>query len=180
MSQDSIHLERPMEVEFTNMWDAMNRIDEPLVIEGSAETDKQLVRIIRKKIRAEQLPRTIAIDFFFMSQDSIHLERPMEVEFTNMWDAMNRIDEPLVIEGSAETDKQLVRIIRKTIRAEQLPHTSDRPFANLRGSHNGTSMANPWVPSTNKHARKKQRICKLTILSDLRKCSNTATSPIKR
>ena len=43
----------------------------------------------------------------------------MEVEFTNMWDAMNRIDEPLVIEGSAETDKQLVRIIRKTIRAER-------------------------------------------------------------
>jgi hypothetical protein len=96
----------------------------------------------------------MAVDFFFMSQDSIHLERPMEVEFMNMWDAMNRIDKPLVIEVSAETDNQLVRIIRKKIRAEQLPpHTSDQPFANLCGSHNGISMANQWVPSTNKQSR---------------------------
>ncbi len=50
--------------------------------------------------------------------------------------------EPLVIEGSAEGDNQLVEIIRKKKRAKQLPHASDRPFSNSRGSNNGIGMAN--------------------------------------
>ena len=53
-----------------------------------------------------------------MSQDTIHLERPTEVEFTNMWDAMKRMDEPLVIKGSADADNQLVEIIRKSLKAK--------------------------------------------------------------
>ena len=36
---------------------------------------------------------TTAKDIFPMSQDTIHLKRPTEVEFANMWDAMNRMDE---------------------------------------------------------------------------------------
>ena len=31
------------------MWDAMGKMHEPSVIEGSAEADNQLVEIIRKK-----------------------------------------------------------------------------------------------------------------------------------
>jgi hypothetical protein len=54
-----------------------------------------------------------------------------------MWDAIRNMHEPSVIEGSAEADNQLVEIIRKKLRAKQLPHASDRPFGNLRGSHNG-------------------------------------------
>ena len=73
-----------------------------------------------------------AKDIFLMSQDTINLKRPTEVEFTNMWDAMNRMVKPSVIKGSAEADNQLVEIIRKKLRAEQLPHTSNHPFANLR------------------------------------------------
>ncbi len=106
-----------------------------------------------------------------MSQDTIHLERPTEVEFTNMWDAMKRMDEPLVIKGSADADNQLVEIIRKSLKAKQLPRASDRPFANLRRSHNGIGVINSWVPSTNKHV--------MTILSDETKCYDMATSPIK-
>jgi hypothetical protein len=68
-----------------------------------------------------------------------------------MWDAIRNMHEPLVIEGSAEADNQLVEIIRKKLRAKQLPHTSDCSFANSRGSNNGISMGNSWVPSTNKH-----------------------------
>jgi hypothetical protein len=71
-----------------------------------------------------------------------------------MWDAIRNMHEPSVIEGSAEADNQLVEIIRKKLRAKQLPHTSDRPFANSRGSSNGIGMGNSWVPSTNKHVVK--------------------------
>ncbi len=71
-----------------------------------------------------------------------------------MWDAMNKMDEPLVIEGSVEADNLLVEIIRKKLRPQQLSHTSDRLFANSRGSHNGIGMASLWVPSTNKHVVK--------------------------
>ena len=60
----------------------------------------------------------VAKDIFIMSQDTIHLERPTEVEFTNMWDAMKRMDEPLVIKGSADADNQLVEIIRKSLKAK--------------------------------------------------------------
>jgi hypothetical protein len=55
---------------------------------------------------------------------------------------MKKMHEPLVIEGSAEGDNQLVEIIRKKKRAKQLPHASDRPFSNSRGSNNGIGMAN--------------------------------------
>jgi hypothetical protein len=51
-----------------------------------------------------------------------------------------------VIEGSAEADKHLVEIIKKKLRVGQLSHTSDRPFADLRGPHNGIEMANSSVP----------------------------------
>jgi hypothetical protein len=51
--------------------------------------------------------------------------------------------------------QSLVEIIRKKLRAKQLPHASDRPFANLCGSNNGIGMGNSWVPSTNKHVVKK-------------------------
>ena len=89
-----------------------------------------------------------------MTQDSIDLERPTKAKFVIMWDAMKKMHEPSVIEGSAEADNQLVEIIRKKQRAKQLPHASDRPFANSRGSHNGIGMGNSWVPSTNKHVVK--------------------------
>jgi len=59
-----------------------------------------------------------------------------------------------VIEGSAEADNQLVEIIRNKQSAKQLPHPSDRPFANSRVSNNVIGMGNSWVPSTNKHAVK--------------------------
>ena len=59
-----------------------------------------------------------------------------------MWDALRNMHEPSVIEGSAEADNQLVEIIRKKQRAKQLPHASDRPFGNSRGSNNGIGMAN--------------------------------------
>jgi hypothetical protein len=94
---------------------------------------------------------------FLMSPDSIDLERPTKAEFAIMWDAVNKMHEPLVIIGSAEAENQLVEIIRKKLRAKQLPHASDRLFANSRGSHTGISMANSRVPSTNKHVVKKNR-----------------------
>ena len=71
---------------------------------------------------------------FLMIQDSIDLERPTKAKFGIMWDAMKKMHEPLVIEGSAEADNQLVEIIRKKLRAKQLPHTSNHPFANLRAA----------------------------------------------
>ena len=71
-----------------------------------------------------------------------------------MWDAMKKNHESSVTEGSAEADNQLVKIIRNNQSAKQLPHPSDRPFANSRGSHNGIGMGNLWLPSTNKHVVK--------------------------
>jgi hypothetical protein len=71
---------------------------------------------------------TTAKNIFLMSQDTIHLKRPTEVEFANMWDAMNMMVKPLVIKGSTEADNQLVEIIRKKLRAEQLHCTSNHPF----------------------------------------------------
>ena len=92
---------------------------------------------------------------FLMSQDSVDLEKPTKAKFAIMWDAMKKMHEPLVIEGSAEANNQLLQIIRKKLRAKQLPHASDCPFANLCGSNNGIGMGNSWVPSTNKHVVKK-------------------------
>jgi hypothetical protein len=123
----------------------------------------------------------IFMKIFLMSQDSIDLEKPTKTKFAIMWDAMKKMHKPLAIEGSAEADNHLVEIIRKKQRGKQLTHASDRPFANLRGSNNGIGMGNSWVPSTNKHVmRKQQRKCKPTILSDERKHSDTATSPINK
>jgi len=51
---------------------------------------------------------------FLMTQDSIDLERPTKAKFVIMWDAMKKMHEPSVIEGSAEADNQLVEIIRKS------------------------------------------------------------------
>ena len=82
------------------------------------------------------------IEIFLVSLHSIDLEKPTEAEFAIMWDAMKKMHEPLVIKGSAEGDNQLVEIIRKKQRAKQLPHASDRPFGNSRGSNNGIGMAN--------------------------------------
>jgi hypothetical protein len=42
----------------------------------------------------------MAMDIFLISQDSIHSVRPTEVEFGNMWDAMKKMHEHWVIEGS--------------------------------------------------------------------------------
>ena len=89
------------------------------------------------------------VDIFLMSPDSIDLERPTKAEFAIMWDAMNKMHEPSVIKGSAEANNQLVEIIRNKLRAKQLPHASDRPFAKSRRSNN------LWVPRTNKHVVKK-------------------------
>jgi hypothetical protein len=50
---------------------------------------------------------------FLMSQDSIDLEKPTKAEFVIMWDAIKKMHEPSVIEGSTEADNQLVEIIRK-------------------------------------------------------------------
>jgi hypothetical protein len=91
---------------------------------------------------------------FLMTQDSIDLERPTKAEFAIMWDAMKKMHESSVIEGSVEADNQLVEIIRKKLRNKQLPHASDRPFGNSRGSHNGIGMGKSSVPSTNKHVVK--------------------------
>jgi hypothetical protein len=71
-----------------------------------------------------------------------------------MWDAMIKMHKPSVIESSTEADNQLVEIIKKKQRAKQLPHTTDRPFANSHISNNGIGMGNLWVPSTNKHVVK--------------------------
>jgi hypothetical protein len=48
-----------------------------------------------------------------MSQDSIDLEKPTKAKFAIMWNAMKKMHEPSVIEGSAEADNQLVEIIKK-------------------------------------------------------------------
>ncbi len=114
-----------------------------------------------------------------MSQDSIDLERPMKAEFATMWDTVNKMYEPSVIEGSEEADSQLVEIIRKKLRAKQLPHASDRPFANSRGSHNGIGMTNSWVPSTNKQVVKKTENMQTNCPVSERKCFEMAASPIK-
>jgi hypothetical protein len=55
-----------------------------------------------------------AMKIFLMTQDSIDLERPTKAKFVIMWDAMKKMHEPSVIEGSAEADNQLVEIIRKS------------------------------------------------------------------
>jgi len=94
------------------------------------------------------------VKIFLMSQDSVDLEKPTKAKFAIMWDAMKKMHEPSVIEGSAEANNQLVQIIRKKLRAKQLPHASDRPFGNSRGLHNVIGMGNLWVPSTNKHVVK--------------------------
>jgi hypothetical protein len=88
---------------------------------------------------------------FLMSQDSVDLEKPTKAKFAIMWDAMKKMHEPSVIEGSAEAINQLVEIIRKMLRAKQLPRASDWQFARIA---NGIGMGNSWVPSTHKHVVK--------------------------
>ena len=68
-----------------------------------------------------------------------------------MWDAMNRMVKPSVIKGSAEADNQLVEIIRKKLRAEQLPHTSNHPFANLRARRNCAHQTPPYLKNSSSY-----------------------------
>ena len=58
------------------------------------------------------------MDIFLMSPDSIDLERPTKAKFAIMWDAVNKMHEPLVIIGSAEAENQLVEIIRKKAKSQ--------------------------------------------------------------
>ena len=65
-----------------------------------------------------EVPSNVSISatimkIFLMSQDSIDLEKPTKAKFAIMWDAMKKMHEPSVIEGSAEADNQLVEIIKK-------------------------------------------------------------------
>jgi len=119
---------------------------------------KQLQQRPRKKSKLARSGNgsisAAVMKIFLMTQDSIDLERPTRAKFTILWDAMKKMHEPSVIEGSAEADNQLVEIIRKKLRDKQLPHASDRPFGNSCGLHNGIGMGNSWVPSTNTHVVK--------------------------
>jgi hypothetical protein len=62
---------------------------------------------------------TAIMKIFLMSQDSVDLEKPTNAEFVIMWDAMKKMHEPLVIEGSAEANNQLVEIISQTASSRQ-------------------------------------------------------------
>ena len=71
-----------------------------------------------------------------------------------MLHAMSNMHEPSVVQGSDEADNHLVEMIRGKLIAEQLPHSSDRPFGNSRQTTNGIGMGNSWVPSRNLHVVK--------------------------
>jgi len=92
--------------------------------------------------------------FLLMSQQSNVFEKPTIDVLEIMLHAMSNMHEPSVVQGSVEADNQLVEMIREKLIAEQLPHSSDRPFANSRQTTNGIGMINSWVPSTNKHVVK--------------------------
>jgi len=115
-----------------------------------------------------------------VSQQSNAFKKPTIAELEIMLHAMSNMHEPLVVQGSDVADNHLVKMIRGKLIAEQLRHSSDRPFGNSRQTTNGIGMDNSWVPSTNSHVVKQQRKSKWTILSDERIHSDTATSPIKK
>ena len=89
-----------------------------------------------------------------VSQQSNAFEKPTIAELEIMLHAMSNMHEPSVVEGSDEANNHLVEMIRGKLIAEQLPHSSDRPFGNSRQTTNGIGMINSWVPSTNKHVVK--------------------------
>ena len=147
-----------LKIPMTSDEDTVSLLLSPSVAAQSDMPPKQLQQRPRKKSKLAgsgngSISSTV-VKIFLMTQDSIDLERPVKAKFAIMWDAMKKMHEPSVIEGSEEANNQLVEIIRKKLRAKQLPHASDRPFGNLRGSHNGIGMGNLWVPSTNKHVVK--------------------------
>ena len=89
-----------------------------------------------------------------VSQQSNAFEKPTIAELEIMLHAMSNMHEPSVVQGSDEADNHLVEMIRGKLIAEQLPHSSDRPFGNSRQTTNGIGNVNSWVPSTNKHVVK--------------------------
>ena len=107
-----------------------------------------------RKVPGNVSTTAAVMKIFLMSQNSDDLEKQTITKFAIMWDAMKKIHEPLVIEGSTEANNQLVEIIRKKQSDKQLPHASDHPFANSRGSNNGIGMSNSWVPSTTGNANR--------------------------
>jgi hypothetical protein len=78
----------------------------------------------------------------------------MIAELEIMLHVMSNMHEPSVVQGSDEADNHLVEMIRGKLIAEELPHSSDRPFGNSCQTTNGIGMGNSWVPSTNKHVVK--------------------------
>jgi hypothetical protein len=84
-----------------------------------------------------------------VSQQSNAFEKPTIAELEIMLHAMSNMHEPSVVQGSDEADNHLVKMIRGKLIAEQLPHSSDRPFGNARQTTNGIGMGNSWVPSIN-------------------------------
>ena len=89
-----------------------------------------------------------------VSQQSNAFEKPTIAELEIMLHAMSNMHEPSVVQGSDEADNHLVEMIRGKLIAEQLPHSSDRPFGNSHQTTNGIGMGNSWVPSTNLHVVK--------------------------
>jgi hypothetical protein len=104
-------------------------------------------------------PAVLSTDTFMeiiqlVSQQSNAFEKPTIAELEIMLHAMSNMHESLVVQGSDEADNHLVEMIRGKLIAEQLPHSSDRPFGNSRQTTNGIGMGNSWVPSTNLHVVK--------------------------
>ena len=100
------------------------------------------------------LTDTVIEIIHLVSQQSNAFEKPTIAELEIMLHAMSNMHEPSVVQGSDEADNHLVKMIRGKLIAEQLPHSSDRPFGNSRQTTNGIGMGNSWVPSTNLHVVK--------------------------
>ena len=141
-----------LKIPMTSDEDTASLLLSPSVAAQSDTPPEQLQQRLRKKSKLAGSGNgsisAAVMKIFLMTQDSIDLERPTKA-ITMMWDAMKMMHKPSVIEGSAEANNQLVEIIIQKLRAKQLPHTSDRPFGNSRGSHNEIGMGNSWVPQTN-------------------------------
>jgi len=97
---------------------------------------------------------TVVEIIHIVSQQSNAFKKPSIADIKIMLHAMSNMHEPSVVQGSDEADNHLVKMIRGKLIAEQLPHSSDRPFGNRRQTTNGIGCVNSWVPSTNKHVVK--------------------------
>jgi len=89
-----------------------------------------------------------------VSQQSNAFEKPTIAELEIMLHATSNMHEPSVVQGSDVADNHLVKMIGGKLIAEQLRHSSDRPFGNSRQTTNGIGMGNSWVLSTNLHVVK--------------------------